>query len=88
MFSLIFFGFVAFILIVGFIITIKRKKSRSSLRSGDDSALDERSGINDPARRSGSAFNEVPPGRAKDGIVPAGSKLPQKDSGNRNEPAG
>ena len=87
MFSLILFGIVAFILLVGFIVvTIRRKNKRGIRRDSDESAIDiGRSGITHPAQRSKSAFNETPTSDIKGGILPADSKLPQNDFSDEDQ---
>ena len=81
MFSIIFFVFVALILVAGFFAVTWRKRNRVPL---EDDKSEE--GYNrEPVQRSSSAFNEPSTGDIKGGILPADNKLSQNDFDDANE---
>jgi len=86
MFSLIFFGIVAFILIVGIVVTSMRKKSRAIPQRPDEETSYEKESSDEAARssRSRSAFNERTIGNTGN-VMPASNKNLPPDSNNENE---
>ena len=80
MFSMIFFIFVALVLVFGFFAVTWRRKNRVPL---DPDATDEKNAKR--MSRSSSAFNEPSTGDIKGGVVPADNKLSQHDFDDENE---
>jgi hypothetical protein len=80
MFSIIFFVFVAVILVAGFLAVTWRKKNRIPL---DTDVSGERNV--ERLSRSNSAFNEPSTGDIKGGIVPTDNKLSQNDFNDEDE---
>jgi len=85
MISLLFFSFVALVLIFGFVIAINIHRKRRKAQNGEGTPLvHRRQGKASSAPYPRSAFNETRPGHLKGGILPADSKLSQRDP-NKNE---
>lgn len=77
MFSLIFFAIIAFILIVGIVVTGMRKKAKG-LPPRPNEVDDNRQQLDDNvSSRSGNSFTERPTRAIKDGMVPARHTNPQ-----------
>jgi len=79
MFSMIFFVFVALILVAGLFAVRWRQKNRSIKIN------DEKPESMGTVQRSSSAFNEPSTGDIKGGILPADNKLSQNDFDDENE---
>ncbi|GAA4750313.1 hypothetical protein [Flavisolibacter ginsenosidimutans] len=86
MFSLIFFGIVAFILIVGMVVTAMRKKSRALPERPDEETSYKKGSPREADRplRSRSAFNERTIGNPGS-VMPASNKNLPPDSSNEND---
>lgn len=78
MFSIIFFGFIGLILIVGFL-AVRWRKNKTTF------PVNEGHVKSTPKQRFSSAFNETPTGNIKGGILPADNKLPSNDFTDENE---
>jgi len=80
MFSMIFFVFIAVILVAGFFAITWRKKNRVPLENDQSAKRPNRE-----TSRSKSAFNEPSTGNIKGGIIPTDNKLSQKDFDDDND---
>lgn len=81
MFSLIFFIFVAVILVTGYLAVTWKKKHRVPLENEEPAESYHR----ESQQRTGSAFNEPPIGEIKGGMVPTENKLGDRDIDAENE---